>query len=171
MWFAVDHDRLAVDEDVIDAGGVLARAVSGGGGVDGGRVEDDYVGLHAVAEDAAVGDAESQGGEGGHLSYSLGEGDELFVADVVGEEGGEGAVGAGAGEVAEEKAVGADHGEGVGHEVGEGGEVGARGDVGGLQVLVEEDVAEGVDLALAEGVGYFGDGACLRKRLLWGRLK
>ena len=34
-------------------------------------------------------------------------------------------------------------------------------DVGGLEVLVEEEITEGVDLALAEGSGYFGDGAAL----------
>ena len=117
---AVGYDGLAVDQDVLDAGGVLAGVVSGGGGVDGAWIEDDDVGLHAVSEDAAVGDAESEGGEGSHLSDGLGHGYELFAADVVGEEGGEGAVGAGAGEVAEEEAVGADHGEGMGHKVGGG---------------------------------------------------
>ena len=53
---------------------------------------------------------------------------------------------------------------------GEGGEVGARGDVGGLQVFVEEEIAEGVDLALAEGVGYFGDGLAF-KALVVGALE
>lgn len=156
---AVGYYGLAVDEDVLDAGGVLAGAAPGGGGVDGCGVEDDDVGFHAVAEEATVRDAESECGEGGHFSNSLGEGDEFFAADVVGEEGGEGAVGPGTGEIAEEEAVGADHGEGVGHEVGEGGGVGARGNVGGLEVFVEEEIAEGVDLARGESVGYFGDGA------------
>ena len=66
---AVGYNGLAVDEDVLDAGGVLAGVVSGGGGVDGAWIEDDDVGLHAFAKDAAVGDAEAQGGEGGHLTY------------------------------------------------------------------------------------------------------
>ena len=82
---------------MFDSRGELLRAVARGWRLHGGRVEDHDVGLHVVEEKASVGYAQAQRSKGRHLPDRLLQGDGAFVADVVGEDGGEGAVGPRAG--------------------------------------------------------------------------
>ena len=145
---AVVYYQLAVYQDVLDSCGVLLWPVAGGRRLHRGRVEDDDVGLHVVQEQASVGYAQAQRREGRHLPDRLLQSDGAFVADVVGEDGREGAVGPRAGIVPQQQTVGSHHRERMGHEVGQGRKVWPGGHVGGLKVFVEEEVAQGVDLAL-----------------------
>jgi hypothetical protein len=101
---------------VADAGGVVVGVEEGGVVLDGGGVEQDEVGAHAGAEEAAVGEIEALGGEGGHPADGVFEGDDLAFADIAGEDAGEGAIAARVGGIDTEggdAAVGGDHGEGV----------------------------------------------------------
>src|SRR3712207_7472086 len=61
------------------------------------------VGLEAVAEEAPVGQAEGLSGERGELADAVGHVEQALVADEGAEEGGGGAVGAGADGVADEQ--------------------------------------------------------------------
>ena len=109
----------AVYYDVGDAEGELLGVFSGGGGFYGFRVEDDYVGFVAVAEEATGLEAQALGWEGGHLADGLGEPELLFGAYVLSEDYGEAAVGPGAGELSHENCVAADHAARVGDEGGQ----------------------------------------------------
>src|SRR5262245_44785582 len=82
------HHRDPIDKDVSDAGRILVRSREGGGVLDRGGVEDDDVGPAALAEEAAVSEAEGGGGERGHLADGVFEAQELEVADVAGEDAG-----------------------------------------------------------------------------------
>ena len=127
----------AVDYDVGDAQGELLGVFSGGGGFDGFGVEDDDVGLVAVSEEATGLEAQALGGEGGHLSDGLGEAELLFGAYVLGEDYGEAAVGAGAGELAHEHSVAADHAAGVRHKSGQGIGVGTHANDAQVKAVVQ----------------------------------
>ena len=94
------YDDFAVDYHVGDTEGELLGVFSGGGGFDGFRVEDDYVGLVAVAEEATGLEAQALGGEGCHLADGLGEAELLFGTNILSEDYREAAVGPGAGELA-----------------------------------------------------------------------
>ena len=88
--------------------------------------------------------------------------DGAFVANVVGEDGREGSVGPRARIVPQQQAVRSHHRQRMGHEVGQGRKVRAGGDVGGLEVFVEEEVAQGVDLAFAHHLSRLGHGAAFK---------
>ena len=67
------YDGDAVHYDVFDADGKLLGVCAGGWRVDGVGVEDGDVGIHAVAQDAAVLESEPLGGERGHLANGVGK--------------------------------------------------------------------------------------------------
>ena len=67
------YDRDAVDDDVFDADGELLGIGACGRSLDGVRVEDGDVGVHAVAKDAAILESESLGGERGHFANCVGQ--------------------------------------------------------------------------------------------------
>ena len=106
---ALVYDDFAVDYDVGDAEGELLGVFSGGGGFDGLGVEDGDVGLVSVTEETPGLQAQALRGERGHLAYCFGELELLFSANVFGEDDGEAAVGAGAGELAHQDGVAPDH--------------------------------------------------------------
>ena len=123
---AVVYYQSAVYQDVLDTRGELLRPVARGWRFYGGRVEDDDVGLHVVQEQASVGYAQAQRRKGRHLPDRLLQGYGTFVANVVGEDGREGAIGPRAGIVPQQEGVGSHHRERMGHEVGQGRQVRAR---------------------------------------------
>ena len=69
----IDDDR-AVDNDVWDTDRELFRLGPRCQSFHFVRLKDGDVGLHAVAEDASIGDAQSLGRERGHLADSFGKG-------------------------------------------------------------------------------------------------
>ena len=147
----------AVDDDVGDAEGELLGVFSGGGGFDGFGVEDDNVGLVAVAEEATGLETQALGGEGGHLADGLGEAELLFGAYVLSEDDGEAAIGAGAGELSHENGVASDHAAGVRDEGGEGLGVGADANNTEVEAIVEDEVEESLHGVLAAHLAHFFD--------------
>ena len=161
VWSPSSTTSRPFTRDVLDPRGELPRVVARGRRLHGCRVEDDDVGLHAVEKQASVGYAQALRRKGRHLPDRLLQGDGAFVTNVVGEDGREGAIGPRAGIVPQQKTVGSHHSQRMDHEVGQGRQVRPGGHVGGLKVFVEEEVAEGVDLAFAHHLSRLGDGAAL----------
>lgn len=99
--------ELTVDENVADAGGRKHGIEESGFLGDRIGIEDDEVGLHAGADEAAVVEAQALGGEAGHLADGVLKGEDFQVADVAFEDADKGA---GATRVAQtDAAVGGNH--------------------------------------------------------------
>ena len=89
---AVVYHRGAVDEDVLDAYGVLVRVLEGGPVDHCVRVEHDDVGGPALLDQAPVTEAEALGREAGHLVDGGLQVHHGVVADVASEDARVGAV-------------------------------------------------------------------------------
>ncbi len=113
---ALVHDDLPVHDHLLDADRELLRLAPRGRRLHGLRVEDDDVGLEAVAEEPAVGQAQALGGERRHLADGVRQAEPALLADELGQDDRERAVGPRAGIVPDQDRVAADHVERVAHE-------------------------------------------------------
>ena len=95
--FAFFDHRHAVHQDIIHALGELVGLLEGGYVLDGGGVEDDDVGAHALLEHAAIGEAHALRRQRGEFADGIFERERVIFADIFSKNAGEGAVGAGVG--------------------------------------------------------------------------
>src|SRR6058998_1911074 len=89
--------EFAVHDDVGEAFGEGEGLGEGGGVLNAGGVEDEHIGGHAGGDAAAVIEPQGVGGEGTHATNGAFKGEDLVLADILGEDAGEGAEGAGMG--------------------------------------------------------------------------
>src|SRR5438093_312816 len=82
--------ELAVHDDVGEAFGEGEGLGEGGGVLNADGVENEYIGSHAGGDAAAVVEHQTVGGQGTHTADGAFEGDDLVIADILGEDAGKG---------------------------------------------------------------------------------
>src|SRR5438128_2068521 len=92
--FPVSKHGRPVDDHVADSLRVMMGIFVGRNVANRLWIEDHHIGLHSGAEDAAITELPSRGGERCHLAHRFLQREEMFVADVMAEDARESAVGA-----------------------------------------------------------------------------
>ena len=157
---AVDHGVPLTKTYSMPTGELLGVGARGGR-ADRARVENHDVGDEAVAQQAAVAQTQPLRGKRRHLADRLRQAQHALVARELAQDDREAAVGARTRELAQQHRVAADHRQRVRDELGQVRGVARKRGVRGLQVLVQQQVAQRVDRVLAAHQRHLLDRATL----------
>ena len=150
-------DQLAINNDVVDAHRVLFGVVEGGFGLHRVRVKYHHVGLHAVPQDTPVLQSQPLGGQGGHLADRFLHPEQALLPGKLAQYIRKGAECPGVGHLAGQNPVGTDHVGGVADDGAYVLRVSGPGHKAHFQVLLNQQVADGVHHLLALEGGQVGE--------------